>query len=370
MRIGSANLANRSMGLDTELDASVWIDEDDDAARDAIAGYRRRLLAYLLGVDVERIADTERREGSLLATIEALRGGARSLHPFEHRAETFQGMALPIALADPDAPLDPADVLRATDLVEAGIGLGRKVSLWRDSTIAVLRHHRRTVIATAALAVVAAVLMSAPARERLDPELIRTMLDSIRSGPLGDVGLIAAFWLAAPIGIPVTLLITAVAAAVGAQPAVVISLIGVVGSASVGFAIGRWVPGEERERRFGGRLGRIATALQDRSVLALAILRNIPIAPYALVNIACGATRIGWLGFLAGTVLGMAPGIVLASVFGQALGEWLAEPSLAGVLRAGAALAVMVFAALLADRLLRDRFDRQATGRSAAAESD
>lgn len=369
MRIGSANLANRSMGLDTELDASVWIDEDDDEARAAIAAYRRRLLAYLLGVDVERVEVTEQREASLLATIEALREGARSLHPFEHRAATFQGLALPIELADPDRPLDPEEVLRATGLAEAAIGLRQKISGWRNAAIAGVRHHRRTAIAGVVLGLLAVVWMFSPLRDRLDIELIRSTLDSIRTSPFGNLGVVAAFWLAAAVGVPVTVLIAVVAAALGGTSAVAISLIGVAGSASIGFVVGRWIPGEERERRFGGRLGRIAGRLQNQSVLSLAILRNIPIAPYALVNVACGATRIGWLGFLAGTLLGMAPGIVLVSVFGQALGEWLAEPTLMGVLRAGAALGVMVGAAVLADRLLRDRVGEMA-GRSPATGSD
>jgi phosphatidylserine/phosphatidylglycerophosphate/cardiolipin synthase-like enzyme/uncharacterized membrane protein YdjX (TVP38/TMEM64 family) len=360
MRIGSANLANRSMGLDTELDASVWIDEDDDAAREAIAAYRQRLLAYLLDVELERVAATERREESLLAMIETLREGDRSLHPFDHRASTFQGLALPIELADPDRPLDAAEVLRAIDLVEAGIGLRQKVARWRQTFVAGLRHHRRTVIAGSVLTVFAVAWTCTPIRERIDLDLLRSTLDSIRSSPFGDLGVLAAFWLAAAVGVPVTLLIAAVAAGLGAKTAVAISLIGVAGSASVGFSIGRRIPGGQRARRVGSRLGRIAARLENRSVLALAILRNIPIAPYALVNVACGATQISWPGFLGGTLLGMAPGIVLASVFGQALGEWLAEPSLTGVLRAGAALAVMIGAALLADRWLRDRLDMQA----------
>jgi uncharacterized membrane protein YdjX (TVP38/TMEM64 family) len=158
----------------------------------------------------------------------------------------------------------------------------------------------------------------------------------------------------------VTLLIAAVAAGLGARTAVVISLLGVAGSASIGFAIGRWIQDEEREIRLGDRLDRIAARVEGRSVLALSLLRNIPIAPFALVNIACGTTRISWRGFVGGTLLGMAPGIVLASVFGQALGEWLAEPSLAGLLRAGVALAVMIGAAFLADWFLRDRLGGQA----------
>jgi uncharacterized membrane protein YdjX (TVP38/TMEM64 family) len=195
-------------------------------------------------------------------------------------------------------------------------------------------------------------------REHLDLALLRANLERIRSSPFGDLGVIACFWVAAAVGVPVTLLIAAVAVGLGAKSAIAISLAGVAGSAAIGFAFGRLIPGEARDRRFGGRLGRIASRLEDRSVLALAILRNIPIAPYAMLNVACGATHIGWAGFLAGTLLGMAPGIVVASVLGQSLGAWLADPTATGVLRVVGVLAVMIGAAVLADRFLGDRLGR------------
>jgi phosphatidylserine/phosphatidylglycerophosphate/cardiolipin synthase-like enzyme/uncharacterized membrane protein YdjX (TVP38/TMEM64 family) len=356
LRIGSANLANRSMGLDSELDASIWIEEDDAEARDAVAHYRRRLLAYLLSVDVERVAETEAHEGTLRATIERLRDGARTLHPFDHRADVPEGIALPIELADPDGPLDPTEVLRATRLVEASEGLLQTLVRTRNRAIAGLRHHRRR-IALAALAVLAIAFFVTPLRDAVDAGVVRGVLDAIRSGPMGDIGVFAAFSVAAAVGVPVTLLIAAVGAALGAAPALVICLAGVAVSAALGFAIGRRIPATARERRLGGRMGVVAARLKDRSVLALAILRNIPIAPYAIVNIACGATPIGWVAFLTGTLLGMAPGIVLASVFGEALGDWLADPTLIGALRAGAVLAAMIAAALLADRYLATRLE-------------
>jgi phosphatidylserine/phosphatidylglycerophosphate/cardiolipin synthase-like enzyme len=84
VRVGSANLNNRSMGLDSECD--VMIDAANDptgAVGTRIAAIRNDLMGEHLGVapaEVERIfADT----GSLIRTIDALRGEGRSLRPFE-----------------------------------------------------------------------------------------------------------------------------------------------------------------------------------------------------------------------------------------------------------------------------------------------
>ena len=80
LRIGSANMNNRSLGLDTECD--VTIDAGDEGA-DAIRAIRDGLIAEHLGVSVATVAAQIDSSGSLIATIEALRGTGRSLRPYE-----------------------------------------------------------------------------------------------------------------------------------------------------------------------------------------------------------------------------------------------------------------------------------------------
>ncbi len=111
LRIGSANLNNRSMGLDTELD--VYLTADDDAGVNAIGHYRRRLIAYLMHTDPNDVLDAEEEQGSVVGAIRSLQGGEHTLHDFDHRAGEFESnFALPIELADPDRPLDDMDVER------------------------------------------------------------------------------------------------------------------------------------------------------------------------------------------------------------------------------------------------------------------
>jgi phospholipase D1/2 len=79
-RIGSANLANRSMALDTECDLSVEANGRADVAK-AILSLRDDLVAEHLGTTEARVRGAARELGSLRAAIEALRGGARTLEP-------------------------------------------------------------------------------------------------------------------------------------------------------------------------------------------------------------------------------------------------------------------------------------------------
>jgi phosphatidylserine/phosphatidylglycerophosphate/cardiolipin synthase-like enzyme len=84
LRVGSSNLNNRSLGLDTECD--VTIDAALEANRDvrpAISAIRDGLIAEHLGVDAAEVARRIAESGSLIETIEALRGSGRSLRPYQ-----------------------------------------------------------------------------------------------------------------------------------------------------------------------------------------------------------------------------------------------------------------------------------------------
>jgi phosphatidylserine/phosphatidylglycerophosphate/cardiolipin synthase-like enzyme len=87
LRIGSANLNNRSMGLDTECDLSIEARPGDprrDELAAAITGLRDRLLGEHLGVPPEDVtAWIAGCGGSLLQAVEGLRRPrGRSLVPF------------------------------------------------------------------------------------------------------------------------------------------------------------------------------------------------------------------------------------------------------------------------------------------------
>jgi phosphatidylserine/phosphatidylglycerophosphate/cardiolipin synthase-like enzyme len=87
LRIGSSNLNNRSMGLDTECDVSIEVRPGDPRAEEkaaAVTGLRDRLLGEHLGVPPSAVADAvEACGGSLLQAVESLRRPVgRSLVPF------------------------------------------------------------------------------------------------------------------------------------------------------------------------------------------------------------------------------------------------------------------------------------------------
>jgi len=67
LRIGSSNLNNRSMGLDTECDIAA--EPTDDAGRAVIVNHRHRTIGHWIGVAAEEFAAIEAVLGSTGAAI-------------------------------------------------------------------------------------------------------------------------------------------------------------------------------------------------------------------------------------------------------------------------------------------------------------
>lgn len=84
LHVGSSNMNNRSMRLDTECDVTIDASlAGNEPAAAGISRIRSGLLAEHLDVTPERIADTFAKTASLIKTIEALRSNGRSLQPYQ-----------------------------------------------------------------------------------------------------------------------------------------------------------------------------------------------------------------------------------------------------------------------------------------------
>jgi uncharacterized membrane protein YdjX (TVP38/TMEM64 family) len=76
----------------------------------------------------------------------------------------------------------------------------------------------------------------------------------------------------------------------------------------------------------------------------------VPVAPFTLINLAAGAIRIRLSDFLAGTVLGMAPGMAALTLFGDRIEALLRDPSPGRIALLLMALGLVVAVAYGTDR--------------------
>lgn len=108
LRVGSANMNNRSMGLDTEAD--IFIDarrpaNDRPEVRAAIANLRHTLLAEHCGLEKSAISTLLAEHGTMAAMVAALPRGSKRLEPFRLRplGDTEKALA-DSSLLDPERP--------------------------------------------------------------------------------------------------------------------------------------------------------------------------------------------------------------------------------------------------------------------------
>lgn len=197
-----------------------------------------------------------------------------------------------------------------------------------------------------------------PLKDMIDMDAFAGLVGSLRIWPDGVLLLLGAFVVGGLLAVPVTLLIGVTAAVLGPILGFAVSLGGSLASALTTFALGRWL-GRGLVRRLGGSaLGRVSRRLAANGLLAVIFMRVVPLAPFSVVNLAAGASRIGTGPFVLGTILGMSPGIFLAVLFIDRLAAAIMSPdpaTFAAVLVIG--IGGWVGAAYLVRRM--QRADRQ-----------
>jgi uncharacterized membrane protein YdjX (TVP38/TMEM64 family) len=123
-------------------------------------------------------------------------------------------------------------------------------------------------------------------------------------------------------------LIVGTAAAFGLAWGLLYATVGTIASAALSYVLGAWLGQRAVMRMLGGKLLRVRNAVARRGVLAIAAIRMIPVAPFTVVNLAAGATDIGFIPYIAGTIIGMAPGFFVLSTLGHSLYRLVSEPTL------------------------------------------
>jgi phosphatidylserine/phosphatidylglycerophosphate/cardiolipin synthase-like enzyme len=104
VRVGSANLNNRSLGFDTECELAI--EGRDDDARRAILAFRDRLVGHYMGQTGDAVAKACADHGGLVGAIDALNRDGR-LRPIEPPQVTgFGEFIAKYHLGDPQDPRD------------------------------------------------------------------------------------------------------------------------------------------------------------------------------------------------------------------------------------------------------------------------
>jgi len=208
----------------------------------------------------------------------------------------------------------------------------------------------RAVLATALL-LGAMIALFAVGKSQLGLEAegrLEDWLAGFRQGPWGLIAAIVVFTVSAFFGAPQFILIAACVVAFGPWFGFLYSWIATVVSAGVTYWLGRGPTARLLARHGGKTVGRLTRFVGKNAFYASFMIRNVPSAPFIVVNMAFGAARASFPGFLAGCALGVLPKTALVAFFGGSFmtavsgdGIWTSA-ILAGVALAWLALMLLV----------------------------
>ncbi len=343
-RVGSSNLSNRSMGLDSECDLAIEAGESNDCDA-AIADFRRRLLAEHLGTKIESLAEAEEKHPSLIEAIESLRTGGRSLEalPIETRADDDQWLP-DLALLDPEKPVEPEALLQYF------LGPGQEKPLSRQIL--------KLAAILLGLLALAATWRWTPLGDWLGVDEFTAAGRWIDAQPLTPLLVLSAYVVGGVLVAPITLMIVATVAVFGPWLGMGYALAGSELSALATFGLGALLGRGRVSRLAGSRVNRISRALSDRGMLTIATLRIVPVAPFSVINVIAGVSDIRLRDFALGSALGILPGILAMAFLTDRIVASIREPSAISI-AAAIAVGIAVVGALFAlRRMFRHRAGR------------
>jgi phosphatidylserine/phosphatidylglycerophosphate/cardiolipin synthase-like enzyme/uncharacterized membrane protein YdjX (TVP38/TMEM64 family) len=311
LRIGSANLCNRSMSTDSECD--LVIAAEDEKTRRAIRRIRHKLLAEHCGCTGAAFDAAMQRQGSLVHTVHTMSSRSNKVKFITAEADNAT-MPILKSIADPEQP----------------IALQRYVSPFSKWFTG-----RHAAWAITALLLVGFWALSAawgisPVSENTEMAAWEQWVTEA-GGPWTGLLVVATFVLAGFIAFPIVLLIIGTVAIFGLWPGLGYAAAGAMASAMATYAIGRWLGNRALRRLCGPRLNRISEAFLERGIMAVTVIRLIPAAPYTLVNLAAGALRIHPIDYAIGTALGLAPGFAVMALLGRQILDVIRDPSPFGI---------------------------------------
>jgi phosphatidylserine/phosphatidylglycerophosphate/cardiolipin synthase-like enzyme/uncharacterized membrane protein YdjX (TVP38/TMEM64 family) len=293
LTLGSANLNNRSMGLDTECNVTI-----DARGKPHLQKSIRQAVAYIIAHYANHKADYALRKiestGSLLPLIQSL----RLISPYKHLAD-FKVQLRPEAF-DPwmDAELmdmdQPSNIELALD----------RWGLMLEAVQRPLKIPSRLV--TFAMTGLAAAGIAASHVWMLEWNMPGfSLLDDTQFSGLLLIPLL--YLIACLVFAPINLLILLAAGFFPSMQALPLIILGVLGLVGASYAAGR-VLGHYFFPSFHGRH-------TPGDLAALCLLQIMPVAPHTLVNAAAGAAGIPFLRFMLATLLGMLPGCIMLVFF-------------------------------------------------------
>ncbi len=331
LRIGSANISNRSMSIDTECDL-VLESCNEQRVEEAISYFRSRLLSEHLNVSPQKVADSLEQHSSLIGGIENLLSSGRTLKELEpNLPEYADNLLTDSQLVDPEYPIDAELLLQKFVSEEERNPTVQRIVLWLSLL--------------GLLLALAAAFRWTPLNEWFDLEIINQFVNYLDQLPATPLWVTGAFTIATMIMFPVTILIIATILIFGPWIGFLYSLSGTLASAIASYCIGNILGRNVVRKMAGSMINRISRKLAKKSLLTIIIIRIVPIAPFTIINLVAGASHITLRDFVLGSLIGILPGLIAISLLADRVVTSIQSPDFNTIMTLIATVIVIAFSA-------------------------
>lgn len=338
VRVGSANLSNRSMGFDTECDLAVEAGSER-RIQEGIAGFRNRLLAEHLGSTEDTVADRFEEERSPIAAIEKLCGGERTLKVFDGQIPPDIDSLIPDSeIVAPYRPLNPETIAECF--------------IPEEAQPTARRHIMKGALILLTLLALAAAWRWTPLREWLDIPRLAEYAAGFSSHPAAPFAVIGGFLLGGLAVAPVTVLIAVTVLAFGPLLGFIYSFVGMTLSALLTYSLGHMLGHQTVDLLAGSRLHELSRRLAQRGLLTMITVRILPVAPFTIINIVAGASHIHFRDFFIGTLIGELPGLIAISIFIDQVSQTIRNPGPTSFLVLAGVAGIIILGAIWLQRWL------------------
>jgi len=297
VEVGSANLSNRSMKVDSEVDLVIC----QSGVLPSVQKLLHRLLAVHFNTDTPTIETQLETSGSINEAIRALQ--KQHLHKLADFKFDCSG-PLRRKLADsqwldPDEPIDPGHWMRkAISGINAQTSSPQK---WR-------KYLKYGIWLVAGL--LAAYALNQAWGSVIDKESLDQFFSALRGSVWLIPSLLSIFLVSGLIALPINLLLVASTLTLGPWVTFLCGFVGSLLSAFAGFAIGHFGGKPIVEKLFDDKINDLSQKIGNRGVFSVALIRVVPIAPFVVINVVAGISKLKFRIFAIGSIVGMLPGML------------------------------------------------------------
>lgn len=232
----------------------------------------------------------------------------------------------------------------------------------------------KIAIIAAVVAALSAIWRYTPAHDFLTPERVFDWTQTFGQRWWAPLAVVIAYTPACVTMFPRPLITLFATLAFGPWLGFTYSITGILLAAAATYAVGARMPERTVKRLAGEKLNGVTDVLRRRGLIASFAVHVVPVGPFAVVGFVSGNIRIKFLDYLAGTFLGMAPGALVTTVFGDQMQAALEEARInwwlvAGVVLLFAVMMVFVRRWFAKEQRLGGRRRKRAASRAATQQS-